>query len=234
MATIGAPGQQTMGLGVGDIFKNSPKVLIKQEMALVEMCSCEAKQRYRISAPGPENTEGPVFLYISEESQCLERICCGPNRSLTLKVHEGSSKDGPVVQTMHKDFSCQGCCCLRPSFRVFGQGGTNTIGSIEDPCRCCVMDQQIFNKDRNLLFTTYGSICQPGLCCPCCCDVGFDVNKNGQKVASISKMALSCTEMFVKTNRFLINFEKINDPVEKRMLLSSAMLLDLEYFEQQK
>merc|ERR1719491_2317627 len=107
--TIGAPQQAMMG-NPGDIFNGASKLYIKQEMAAIELCGIEAKQRYRISQATPENKEGNVFLFITEESQCLERICCSTNRSLKLLVHQGSTKDGPVVQIMEKPFSLQGCC----------------------------------------------------------------------------------------------------------------------------
>merc|ERR1719235_354336 len=87
-----------MGEGVqensDDIFHGNSKIMIKQEFALLECFSCEAKNRYRISIPNGES-EGPdVFLYINEDSGCLERICCSVNRSLTLNVHEGSTRMG--------------------------------------------------------------------------------------------------------------------------------------------
>jgi hypothetical protein len=96
------------------------------------------------------------------------------------------------------------------------------------------MDQQIFDKDDNLLLTTYGSICQCGLFCPMCCDVEFDILKNGQEAGKITKMALTCSEACLKTNRFKVDFGTLKSPLEKRMAFASAMLLDLEYFETNK
>jgi len=229
---VGAPGQQMMMPG-GDIFQGANRVLVKQEMVAIELCSIEAKQRYRISVPGPGNSEGNVFLYITEESDCFERVCCSVNRSLKLKVHAGPNKEAPVVMTMTKPFSCQGCCFLRPNFTVYGPGGEK-IGDIDDPCRCCVMDQQVMGPGSKLMFTTAGSICQAGICCPLCAGVEFDIKRDGRSVAGIEKMAMSAEECCLKTNRFMIKFNTVTDPKEKMMLLASAMLLDLEYFEQQK
>lgn len=230
--TIGAPAQQMMHMAGGDIFQGKTRLFIKQEMAMIELCGVEAKQRYRISVPNADGKEGQVFLYITEESDCCERVMCGPNRSLKLKVHNGPTKDGPVIMEMKKPFTCQGCCFLRPSFEVSSSG--QKIGNIEDPCRCCLMDQQVFGKNNRLLFQTAGSICQPGICCPICASVNFDVTKNGQRVGKVEKMPMDCEECFAHTNRFTVHFDKITDPEEKKMLLASAMLLDLEYFESQK
>lgn len=221
-----------MGGMSGDIFNGADRLYIKQEMAAIELCGVEAKQRYRVSPATADNQEGQVFLYITEESGCLERICCSVNRSLKLLVHQGNSKDGPVVQTMDKPFSCQGCCCLRGSFVV--NAGGNQIGSIEDPCRCCWMDLQVMNASGGPMFTAAGSPCQCGLCCPCCAGVKFDIAKEGQSVGSVEKMPADCQEIFLKTNRFIVDMTRIKDPVERRMALAAAMMLDLNYFEQQK
>eukprot|EP00931_Biecheleriopsis_adriatica_P020408 TRINITY_DN1364_c0_g1_i1.p1 TRINITY_DN1364_c0_g1~~TRINITY_DN1364_c0_g1_i1.p1 ORF type:complete len:257 (-),score=60.11 TRINITY_DN1364_c0_g1_i1:73-780(-) len=225
-----APVQQAMGM---DIFQGNQKIMVKQEFALLECFSCEAKNRYRVSVPNGEE-EGPnIFLYVNEESNCCERICCSVNRSLTLNVHQGATKEGPIVQSMYKPFHVQGCCICRPKFDVF-DGARAPIGTIEDPCRCCAMDQQIKDAGGKLIFTTYGSICQLGLCCPCCASVDFNVKKDGNDVALISKRPMTCGECIKKTNRFIVDFDKINDANEKRLIFAAAMLADLEYFEQNK
>mmetsp|Transcript_33587 Transcript_33587/g.94332 ORF Transcript_33587/g.94332 Transcript_33587/m.94332 type:complete len:242 (-) Transcript_33587:139-864(-) len=232
---MGKPMQQQMGGGAGEMFNNYPKVLIKQEWAALEMCSCEAKNRYRVSQPKDDNKEGDVFLYINEESNCLERICCSANRSLTLQVHEGSTKDGPVQQSMQKPFHCQGCCFLRPHFDVFDAGGAQ-IGKIEDPCKICTMDQKVYvGQGEAETFRTNGSVCQAGMCCPCCAEVKFEVQDSSSRaVAEIVKPPLDLTECCCATNRFLVDFKSVEGANERRMIFAAAMLLDLEYFEQNK
>jgi hypothetical protein len=238
MATVlgsaqAAPIQQNMG--TDDIFSGHPKIMVKQEFAALEMCSVEAKNRYRVSVPNGED-EGNVFLYIDEDSACCERICCSVNRSLTLNVHKGSGKEGEVALAMHKPFHCQGCCCMRPSFTVYDgpKDSGSTIGQIEDPCRCCAMDQQIMNASGTLVYTTYGSICQLGLCCPCCAPVDFEVRKDGVDVGKISKRPMTCSECCMKTNRFTVEFPTDADANQKKLIFGAAMLVDLEYFEQNK
>lgn len=232
---MGAPVQASMASGE-DIFGGAKSVLVKQEFAAVELCGIEAKNRYRVSVPtGDGRQEGAAFLYLNEESQCLERICCNLSRSLKMMVHQGGSKDGDVLMTMHKNFSCPGPCpCLRPRFDVFEGTTQNKIGSIEDPCRCCTIDQQVFNGSGKLMYTTSGSGCQGGMFCPMCCDVNVAILKEGKKVGNVSKLALSCGEACAKTNRFCLDMEQLPDPEERKMALAAAMLLDLQYFEQQQ
>lgn len=207
------------------------RIMVKQEFAAGDLCGCEAKNRYRVSVPNGES-EGRIFLYVDEDSECVERVCCSVNRSLTLTVHEGSSSLGAIAQKMRKPFHLQGCCFWRPSFEVLA--GPTKIGTIEDPFACCEMNQHIMDERGKLLYTTTGSVCQLGLCCPCVSPVDFQIRKDGKEVGSISKRPLTCTECMGKTNRFTVDFPAKASPVEKRLIFSAAMLADLEYFEQNK
>jgi hypothetical protein len=227
----GAPQQQQMI--PGDIFMGAQKIFIKQEMAMIELCGIEAKQRYRISVPTQDNQEGQVFLYISEESECCMRVMCSKNRALKLKVHNGPSKEGEVIQTMEMPFHCSGPCpCMRPNFTV--QAGGETIGNIDDPCHCCTMDQKVLDARGNEIFTVDGSICQMGMCCPCCAPVNFSAKKGDTQVGGVEKLPLDCSDLCLKTNRFIVDFGTLKDPTERKLMLASAMLLDLEYFEEDK
>mmetsp|Transcript_29887 Transcript_29887/g.79541 ORF Transcript_29887/g.79541 Transcript_29887/m.79541 type:complete len:245 (-) Transcript_29887:195-929(-) len=232
-AKITAPIQHMMHDRPEDIFQGADQVMVKQEWAASELVTgCEARNRYRISKP-VNGQEGQAFLYMAEESECSERRCCGRNRSLTMKVYQGPSKEGAPVQSMKKPFHCQGCCFCRPSLDVLGAGDTPTLvlGKVTDPCRCCLADQQVYDDSGALMFTPKGSLCQLGFCCALCYPVKFDIEKQGSVVATVVKPPLSCGEYCTRTNRFLINFNDIKDPTERKMLLASTMLLDLEYFE---
>jgi|Transcript_101397 hypothetical protein len=235
---VGAPMQQNMDAG-DDIFKGAKQLFIQQEFAAIEICSIEAKQRYRISE-AQNGKEGTPFLYITEQSDCMERICCSVNRTLTLKVHNGPSADAPVALHFHKPFHCQGCCFCRPEFQIFGPGGKGTtpLGTIKDPCRVCWMDQQVYGPggEQDLRFSTNGSPWQCGNFCPCCAGVAFNVQKGTppENIGKIEKLPMDCAELCLKTNRFTVDFGSVDDVVDKKLILASAMLLDLEYFEQNK
>ena len=150
--------------------------------AALTLSGCEAKNKYNVFPTAdkaqvkPEGLQQSLFVY--EESECCQRICCGPNRALDLKVVVGdqSAKGDPsqLLMTMHKDCHCQGCCCMRPSFTV-NNNQNELLGTIEDPFACCKMNQKVFRNDQTHVYTVEGSICQLGLCCPCCGDVVFDV-----------------------------------------------------------
>eukprot|EP00413_Alexandrium_margalefii_P040986 CAMPEP_0204603426 /NCGR_PEP_ID=MMETSP0661-20131031/57258_1 /ASSEMBLY_ACC=CAM_ASM_000606 /TAXON_ID=109239 /ORGANISM="Alexandrium margalefi, Strain AMGDE01CS-322" /LENGTH=226 /DNA_ID=CAMNT_0051614483 /DNA_START=17 /DNA_END=697 /DNA_ORIENTATION=+ len=219
-----------------DIFNGAQRVVVKQEFAPFEMCSCEARNRYRISKPAEGDREGPgVFLFVDDDSDSLAKLCCSVNRDLVLNVHQGATKDGPVVLSMWKPFHLQNLCFCRPRFEVYSGPKTGTrIGVVEDPFSCCSIDQEVRDSDSKLVFTSSGSLLQPGLCFPCWCGVDFDILRDGRKVGSVSKTSVDFCEFVKKTNRFVVDFGDLRDPAEKRMAFATAMLLDLQFFEENK
>merc|ERR1712217_7107 len=176
---------------------------------------------------------GDEQFFIDEQSDCLQRLIASTNRELTLFGHKGKDGEAPVTLRMYKPYHLQGCCFCRPSFQIDKANGTK-VGRIEDPWKCCAMDQQIYDAGGALKYTVDGSICQCGICCPCCADVDFDIKSNNNSVGRIQKKALTCGEMCMKTNRFEVQFPKQCTMDDKHLLVGSAMLLDLQYFEQNK
>lgn len=213
-----------MDLSNADIYHES--LTLKQLWAAIEFCSIEAKNRYMSEDGG---------VYIDERSDCCQRICASVNRELTLFVHTGPNKMAPVALRLYKPYHLQGCCCCcRPQMRIDLPDGT-AVGSIKDPFKCCVMDQQIFDDQEKLRFQVTGHVCQCGTCCPCCADIEFDIQDGfGNNVGLITKRALTCSELCTKTNRFTVDFPRQCTMDDKHLLVGSAMLLDLQYFEQNK
>eukprot|EP00746_Dinoflagellata_sp_MGD_P003813 gnl/MRDRNA2_/MRDRNA2_107392_c0_seq1.p1 gnl/MRDRNA2_/MRDRNA2_107392_c0~~gnl/MRDRNA2_/MRDRNA2_107392_c0_seq1.p1 ORF type:complete len:252 (+),score=28.73 gnl/MRDRNA2_/MRDRNA2_107392_c0_seq1:75-830(+) len=215
-----------------DIFQGQPKTLVKQVFGGVQT-SCD-KSRYSVSAPNAFNQEGPtVFLYIDEgeKSGCCERCCCGANRTLTLNVHQGNCKDGPVVQSMHKPFHC---CFMRKEFHVYkGEKGQNKIGTIQDPCSaleaccccCCCsrkMGQQVFNEKGEQMYNTSS---------PCCAS-SFAINQGNtrDKVGWFSKQPGALLSIG-KENRFVIEFPPDADAGGKQLIFAAGMLASFLYYE---
>jgi len=212
-----------MDLSNTDIYGD--QLELKQQWKAKELCGCEAKNRYMAK---------DEKFYIDERSDCCQRLFASTNRELTLFGHAGNSGEAPVALRMYKPYHLQGCCFCRPSLQVDMADGAK-IGTIEDPWKCCTMDQQILDKNGGMKFTVAGSICQCGMCCACCADVKFDVSdKSGNVVGAITKPALTLGEACVKTNRFVVDFPKQCTMEDKHLLVGSAMLLDLQYFEKNK
>ena len=222
---------------------NKHSVVITQEFAPVELFGLEGKNRYRVTASGPDpkdmNNEAASLFYIHEESNCCERIFCSVNRSLTLHVHEGGTRNGNVLFSMVKPFHLQGCiCCCRPTMEIYSGG--NRLGRVEDPFECevclsCKVNQNLYNETNDLIFTTYGTLCQPGWCCPCFCPITFNVkNHKGGSDGQIIKGYQNLIELCCQLNRFKVIFPPEATEQDKTLLIGASMLLDLEYFEQNK
>lgn len=75
---------------------------------------------------------------------------------------------------IHKCFGVTGCCFYRPEVILY-DGLGNFVGKVEDPFKCCTMDQVIMDSDGTQIYGAAGTICQPGICCPCCGDVDFEI-----------------------------------------------------------
>lgn len=242
-------------------------VIITQEFAPIELCGIEGKNRYRVTAstkdPNDTDNQKPSIFYMNEESDCMERVCCSVNRSLTLHVHQGATKQDPVVLSLHKPFHLQGCiCCCRPSLEISSQG--RKLGRVEDPFLCetcmrCGLDQRLYDDQDNLIYSTYGSVCQLGFFCPCCFRIEFDIHNHAggedgkiykvrtssprdsidllahhTHVALITQVFNGLAELCCQQNKFKVVFPSDATEADKSLLIGSAMLLDLEYFERNK
>eukprot|EP01065_Artemidia_motanka_P016807 TRINITY_DN2040_c0_g1_i1.p1 TRINITY_DN2040_c0_g1~~TRINITY_DN2040_c0_g1_i1.p1 ORF type:complete len:323 (+),score=87.58 TRINITY_DN2040_c0_g1_i1:78-971(+) len=233
------------GFGRGDVFGDRPQVLIQQTFEPLELCGCEVRNKYRVGIPGPDDriVPGSEFMFMQEESECCERICCSVNRELTLNLRQGPLPSGlqlqrqqPLVMAMHKPFHCQGCCCLRPTFDSITDAFGQPVGTVEDPCICCKIDQKLFAAGSTTPTLNAGPVtcCQLGLCCPCCDPVDFPISKQGAHVATVTRPQMDCCECAGMFNRLKVDFGTVADPKERMLIFASAMLLDLEYFEQNK
>eukprot|EP00929_Paragymnodinium_shiwhaense_P038206 TRINITY_DN20233_c0_g1_i6.p1 TRINITY_DN20233_c0_g1~~TRINITY_DN20233_c0_g1_i6.p1 ORF type:complete len:193 (-),score=31.50 TRINITY_DN20233_c0_g1_i6:527-1105(-) len=191
----------------------------------------------------------------------MTRICCPACRNLTMNVHSGIDKTGPVVLSMDKNFHCPmipaplacfmiisscgvNACFVcpmmlaalvaEPKFAV--RQGTQMLGEIHDPAGplcLCNMDAKIKNASgQEVMHTGPSTLCQIGMMCPCCAEATVPVTKDGKPVAHITRNAVTLCELCQKTNRFTIDFGSIQDPVQRKQIFASAMLLDLQYWEQ--
>jgi len=228
-----------------DIFNGAEQVVVKQTNsicdALLEWAWCgEASNRFRISVPWGDAEEGDPMLYVDERSSCCCRFFCYHHRPLTYMVHNGATKDNPVIMEMEKPFSFRGCCCCcRPHVTVYDVDADGTrgqrIGHVDEPWRCMsggglrhsITHQE--NGSRQVMHMKQDR-CQCGGRFPCCLPVNMSVKRGDRKVASISKRPLDVDDLIMQTKRFTLSFGSVEDSRERRLLLASLLLADLEYF----
>lgn len=243
-------GQDSNAFAGQDIFGNADSILIKQEIALLEsVCGIEAKNRYRI------HINGQPQLYAMETSECCERICCAPCRTLTMNIYNGQDQHAPIVLSMEKKFHCPvvPCplillswgftipCCIGsfqcPAKFTVKEGG-KTIGEVFDPPGpgfFCKMDLVISDANGGEIFKVGPkTLCSFGQICPCLSGEYIKVTQGGAQVAAIERKTLDLMECCCKVNRFEVTFDKVKDPTHRKLLLAAAFLLDLQYWEQQQ
>lgn len=211
--------------------------IIEQSFFVGDLFGCEAKNVYKVYPGAKQGVHftGAQSMYIREESGCVERLLCSVNRALTLHVHNGTDRSGPTMLQFHKPFHIQGCCCCRPSMAIT-DGAGQKLGRVDDPCLFnCMMEQNVYDHNDQHKYRVEGCCIQPGLCCPCCCDVTFDVKDvTGGPPGKITKIFNGCAEICCGMNRFKLIYPDAATDADKSLLLGSAMLIDLEYFEQNK
>lgn len=249
---LGMPFAQGMGsepvqagLLEEDMFGGRATILVDQKFEALEvLCGCEVKNKYKVGVPDERNklSAGSDFLFMHEESDCCERICCSVNRELSLFLRQGSLPSGevaqrqqPLLMKMHKPFHLQFCCCMRPSMDVTDANGT-ALGRVEDPFICCAIHQNVYRAGEKQPAFELGpkGCCNLAMCCPCCDDLVIPVFQQGKEVAQVTHVKMDCCECLGMTNRMKIDFGSVQDPKDRAMLFASMMLVELEYFEQQK
>ena len=141
---------------------------------------------------------------------------------------------------VHKSFGTTSLCCWRPGVQIF-TGDGEKIGHVEDPWRCCLMDERIYDAAGLRIYGAaglqiYGATlkpCQPAVFCPCLGNVEFEVTGPGGEPTSahISKLFGGCAEVVAKVHKLRVVFPAGATPAQKMALLGATLLIDFEYFE---
>eukprot|EP01044_Picomonas_judraskeda_P000575 COSAG03_NODE_26_length_19032_cov_87.110812_11_plen_277_part_00 len=222
-----------------DTLANLSAVQVEQVFDFMEaFTGCERKNRYDVrvhSGVDNDDSVGPVILNIEEQSDTCERLCCKKQRRCVLLVREGDTKSGmnnDVLLQFHKSFGMPQCCCWRPKMQVF-DGQATKISDIDDPFACCQMDQKIYSPDGTQMYGASGSLCQIGICFPCCGAVEFDLTdaNNEPSEGRVAKVFGGCAELMAGVNKFRIRFPNGATPEQKKALLGMTMFIDYNYFE---
>ena len=66
-----------------------------------------------------QEMEGGQVMFIREDGDGCERVCCKQQRHCALYVHEGHDQTGNVIMQIHKSFGLTGLCCCRPEVMIF-------------------------------------------------------------------------------------------------------------------
>lgn len=232
---LSKPCQQLMD-DLGD------EALLTRQFNAMELIGLEGKNTYMLfpdSAIEPvlSGVQGPKAQSIAftvEDSGTCERIFLAGGRSLTFTTHLGTAKDGDVAYKVKKQRHWP-CCfiCSRPSAEVQDANGT-LLGRHEDPCMWnCTIKNEFYDHEGSLRFQSVMSICQLGVCFPCCGVIISDVqDATGGSVGQVTRLQMTLWEMWSRMSKQRIQFPKGINSKDKVLLVAGMTISDAVYNSQ--
>ncbi|PAV67702.1 hypothetical protein WR25_04221 [Diploscapter pachys] len=207
-------------------------IMVHQRIEAIEiLIGFETKNRYVL-----RNANGDQVYFAYEESECFERICCGPQRSWTMHIIDNFKRE---VITIRRPFKCCG-------------GGCNGLCAGAD---CCAQECEIFTAQGPVAYVKQLSNgCDPMyelrdpedkykliISGPCCCifatcqDKEFEIKtEEGIPIGSITKKwGGICRESFTDADVFSVTFPIDLSVKTKAALIGLTFLIDFMYFEHQ-
>ncbi|KAJ9469805.1 Glycine-rich protein A3 [Diplonema papillatum] len=247
----GGSGAQAVGM--------AEKLAIKQKVSLLEVagdtmsgmipCSemcCERPNEYEIF----DARTGQKLLHAKEDSGFCCRCWCQPSHALQLHITDAMT--GQQVMVIDRPFKCATTCpawlpfCLQEATLYTGSDPENTsaaIGESKQPTCGGFFSPQVnvSGPGQDPFAVIKGPTCCFGGLTEMCCDQEFKVLRgedNDAEVAQITKekpenLSQAMTEIATDSDLFTLKFK---DPSlqqnQKLTLLSSVLLLDYMFFEQ--
>jgi len=249
-AMVNGNGSEPVLTGTGPL-KNAQTLLVKQRIRACEILSlclmCEVEKKYNIYGADEE-----ILYTARERSNCLGRYCLGSIRGLSLEVCD---QTGRRVMALSRPFNCAGLCCgiayphCTQSLKVIVN--EETAGVIRERATWCYPVYHVSDSLGSPLLKIRGPLCHYGCCGT---DVQFQVMiakdrppegnggvptnitsfEGGERcVATVTKKwGGLCTEALLEADSFVIHYTDPDLSVEeKSLILSSAFLIDFNYFE---
>ena len=244
---MGAPVQQTMG-GPEAALEALPAVLVKQQFNPCELCSVEMPNRYKVHPLDDPNAwkqyDGKLPIYYVKErmegcGDCLVKQCLGPCRpSITdffVGADESVTKSTPAFATYFKSCGLEHACTCCKSTSFLKKLATGAVSDIIASTSCFWPCARIEYKIGSHYAIQSVDACACMSLCPCNdYELVIIDTKTGERVGNLAKKANGCEECLTGTNRYLVVFPQGSTADEKLELVSSAIHLDYNFFEQSK
>ncbi|KAL5020112.1 hypothetical protein ScPMuIL_003004 [Solemya velum] len=208
------PGGLPMGLAY---LMGLDEVRIHQHFDTLEVVvGWERNNKYRIC-----NNQDQQFMYAKEETDCMTRQCCGPNRDFVIHITDNNMQE---LVRLDRPLRCHGyfgwCCFLQEMDIQSPQAWTPWVPKYD-----------VIDATGVAQFQILGECC---FCMPCQ-DIPFKiVDMHGQEVGQIIKHWGGCREIMGGVNDFSVHFPREMDVMKKALLLGATFLIDFEFFERKK
>lgn len=209
-------------------LENREMVAVRQQMQADITAGCGAPNTYKIWDINDEQ-----LFFASEDSSCLCRWTCGPNRKFSLSVF--TTEEDEVLNFHRSTCRCDCCCCLdcylclQKLYVVDCLG--RTLGAVKQTFSIFNSKFDVVDHDDNVLLKIIGPYCP----CRCCAEISFTIyNKTGErKVGRIQKKwgGERTDNINVDHEYFDVTFPGKLDIVDKALIIGAAFLISFMYFE---
>lgn len=201
------------------------QLLVHQMFEIIELLlPYEQQNKYVI-----KNTMNQFVFLAVEESDLMQRCCCGARRAFEMSVKDYRSVEVMrFVRPLRCD--CTLCFCCLQEMEVQAPAGT-VIASIRMDFTFIFPVFSILDSNNNLVLKIRGPFCTQAICCE---DVVFDIfAANGfTKLGLINKnYGGICREYFTDADNFTLIFPIDLDVKMKAALLGALILIDFTFFE---
>jgi len=224
----------------------------------LNFCICLLKNKYDIGS-FPQNMDArdawddDVFkhqrglMYATEESDCIDKVCCGRWRAFTMDVHLGHSDDQPKVLRYRRPFRCPlVCCCFMPWPQEIHTLNTDerAIGKTTQDWRClsAMCGKFYWKVSDSSGATTH--VLERDVCCnencfaPSCCCAIHKMNikdpSEQQIVGSLENIFPGCTLRTLicgnMIDNYRLTFPTSASPEDKANILGALILIDFMIF----
>eukprot|EP01059_Diplonema_ambulator_P010860 TRINITY_DN2088_c0_g1_i1.p1 TRINITY_DN2088_c0_g1~~TRINITY_DN2088_c0_g1_i1.p1 ORF type:complete len:379 (+),score=81.54 TRINITY_DN2088_c0_g1_i1:63-1139(+) len=216
----------------------------------LEMC-CERENKYKVY----DAATGKKLLKVKEKSEFCCRCCCNPMHELKLEISDAHTKE--KVMLVDRPFKCMGCCfaltdgCRSEATLYMGGNADMTpdpksmVGITKAPC-CgggCTPTVEVFMRGESTPFSAIEgpTCCFAGLTEMCCSQEFFVSSRSGEKLGDLGLIIKekpktageALKEIGTDADLFSLTFKNTSMPRDKKlMLLSSLLLLDYMFFEE--
>ena len=226
-------------------LKVATEALIHQKPQFEEQfLGCQFPNRYYVFINSPKFIGKKMLFKCKEQSECCQRNCCpaGAREFLMAIKHVEPNKETDDNFTKanisaYKPFKCTCCCLERPEMNVIVNG--NLVGTVEQPFYCCDPIFTIKDKFGKLKYFIWADCCQCGYCCgnnicgklsETWFNIYYDQRKS-EVVGKIVKKVAKLSEMITNADSYLITFPPYATPADKLLLITAALMIDYQYFE---
>jgi len=253
----GPPAQQMSDYR--QVLHHHPGLLVRQRLRVKNMCICLVRNKYDIGS-FPLNMDpheawpDDVFkhqrglLYATEESEVINKVCCGKFREFEMHTYLGASHEQPEILRYHRPFKCPlVCCCFMPwpqEIHTVVPSTHQKLGSTVQDWRCLKAACGKFYWRVNDANGATTHVIEQDVCCnenclapTCCCPIHkLNIKDPSEErvVGSVENIFPGCSirTLFCSNliDNYRLTFPTNATPEDKANILGALFLIDYMVF----